>query len=142
MPERTWPPMQRRLARAVRAVAYTAAAGAGFAVLIVPGGLIADDLGVVWSYALGALALMASATALVGLASFRWRLEWVATSQAFVPFSVYTGLQWMMVYRHGEGELGVAFLLTFVSATLFARIVDLWIFSLSTEAAQTARGQE
>lgn len=138
MPDRDWPPMQRHLARGVRAAMYLTAATAGGAVIAWPPAVLTAQLGAWWVHALGALALAAGALAFVGALAWRWHLEWVAGCQLAGAYTVYTALQWIVVARQGGGHLATALLLTALTAAILARAVDLWVFSLTATRGRAA----
>lgn len=135
-PDHDWPPRQRRLARLVRAMMYATAAAAGAAVLVWPPSALTAQLGVSWVHALGALAFVSGATTMGAALRWRWQLEWVAVSQLTGAYTVYTGLEWLVVGHQGGGHLATALILTAFTAALAARAIDLWVFSLTTSRAR------
>lgn len=140
MPDSDWPPLQRRLARTARGVMYGCAATAGAAVMMWPPATLTRQLGPVWVYALGAIALVAGATALAAVAAHRWHLEWVAVWQIAGAYIVYTGLEWALVTTAWPHRgIGTAMILTALVACLVGRALDLWVFSLTVGQARTAR---
>lgn len=140
MPDRDWPPVQRRLARILRAIVYACAAGAGLAVATLPPPSLSAELGTGWATSLGALAFVAGVTAFAASIAYLWQIEWLAAVQTAGAFATYTVLQWLLVARTGDGGYAAAaLLLTAMTAALGGRAVDLWVFSVRTRHARESR---
>lgn len=133
-----WPPTQRHLARTARAVMYATTAAAGLAIITWPPTALTALVGAGWVHAIGALTVAAGLTALVASARWRWHLEWVAVCQLAGAEAVSAALQWLLVGRGGGGHLATALILTALTAALAARVVDLWVFSLTSVKGHTA----
>lgn len=131
MPDRDWPPTQRRLARLLRTVAYTLAAAAGAAVLLDPPRVA--EAHPAWALVLAWMATGPGVVAATGAAIHRWKVEWVAVwfvATAYLGYGILAGV---------AGDEGLAAALQLSAVLLSTRGVDLWVFSLQLSRARTAR---
>lgn len=133
MPDRDWPPVQRRLARTLRTLMYTAAVGAGAAVVGNPPP-VTGDVHPVWALALSIVAVAAGSVAATGAAWHRWQVEWVASWFVATAFLGYAFME-----AHPGRDYATAAALTVAGLGCAARSVDLWVFSLSASRARSAR---
>lgn len=133
MPDRDWPPLQRRLARVLRTGMYTAAAVAGAAIVANPPPL-AGDVHPVWAVSLSLVAVVMGSVAAVGSAFHRWQVEWVACWFVATAFLGYAIME-----AHPSRDYATAFALAAAGLACAARAVDLWVFSLNASRARIAR---
>lgn len=139
MPDRDWPPLPRRIARTLRSAAYGFSALAGLGVLVVKPGVVVSQATGLWVGIMGTVALVCGLIAFVGAAAHWWQVEWVALWPVGAAFSGYAVLDWI---RAGSGEfaaLAEAALLTVAASLVFARGLDLLVFSLQVREAREAR---
>lgn len=131
MPDRDWPPMQRRLARIIRTAAYTAAALAGAEVLI--GQPTDNGVSIGWAVVMSALAFTSGSVAAVAAAAHRWQVEWVAVAFVTAAFYGYAVMEWTV------GHTATAAALAYGGGLSAARFVDLWVFSVTAVRVRRAR---
>lgn len=134
----SWPPLQRRLARGARGVAYLAVALSGVAVLVHPPTLASVYLGGWLVIVIGWVALLGGGVSLVGTLFHRWQIEWVAVWWAATAFGGYATLAWTLV-ANGYSQLGSAASTTVAGCLLVGRGIDLWVFSLQVGRTRKLR---
>jgi hypothetical protein len=130
-PDRDWPPMQRWLARLLRTLAYLLAAASAGAVLLTAHEPV--SAGSAWAAGLATAALLSGTGAAVAAALHNWHIEWVSAmflATAFLVYGIIEGL---------AGNTATAGALQANALLIFARCVDLWVFSLSARAARRRR---
>lgn len=139
MPDRDWPPLQRRIARTIRGAAYTFAATAGTLITIHPPGPVLRELGHGWAEGIGTLAALSGLVALVAVLRHNWHAEWVAAWGVAAAFGGYTVIDWGFVAAGDHHRAAEASALTVATLFILARCVDLWVFSLTVVALREAR---
>jgi hypothetical protein len=139
MPDRDYPPLQRRIAQTLRALAYLLAVVAGSGVLLFRPGAVNDTLSNGLVISLGAMALLAGVAALIGAALHQWQIEWVAAAPLGAAFGGYALLDLYWVTQGSWGSLAQGAALGLCSCLILARGVDLWVFSLTARAIRARR---
>ena len=139
MPDRNWPPLQRRIARVLRAGVYAFAAAAGTLITLFPPDPVIDALGHGWAEGIGGLAGLSGLLALVAVLAHNWHLEWVGAWGAAAAFAGYTVIDWGFVAAGDYHRAAEASALTVATLLLLARCVDLWVFSMTVVALREAR---
>lgn len=139
MPDRDWPPAPRLAARVLRSSSYLLAALAGAGVLAFRPAIAYDGASVAWVAALAWVAILAGAVSFVGAAAHRWRVEWVALWPAGAALAGYSVLGWIRVGQGSVTALAEAAALGSLAALIFARGIDLLVFSMELRAVRRRR---
>jgi hypothetical protein len=139
MPDRDWPPIQRRIARGLRVGAFVFVAIAGAAVLRWKPSAVTEAATTTGLGVLGILAIVSGLVGAVAVALHLWHVEWVAVWFMAAAFGGYTALDWALVISGELGQLAESAALTVAVGLLLARGVDLWVFSLDASQAKRAR---
>lgn len=132
MPDRDWPPAQRRLARILRAAMYVFAVIAGAAVLAGPP-VAGGPVDPIWAVGLSLTAVAAGTAAAIGVVVRSWHVEWVAAPLVATPFAGYA------ILEAASGDPAVGAALAVAGTACAARAVDLWVFSLTAGRIRQAR---
>ena len=133
MPDRDWPPLHRRLARFLGALAYGCVATSGTGVLVDPPEWT-SRAALVTVTALSLLALASGVLAALAVTLHNWHAEFVAVwflAAATAGFAV-------IVWAGGSSFAGAA-LLTSIPLFCLLRGVQLWVFSLDARFARRQR---
>lgn len=106
------PTRARRVVKTVLVTAWALSACAGITTLLMPTSPALAALGPFWSYLSGMLLLISTLVAAVGVATSRYRWEWVAAWAAATAAVPYTLTLWGLVIAVSPDRMTAAFLTT------------------------------
>lgn len=106
------PPRQRRIVKTVLAAAWGFSGLAGVTTLLLPTSPALSALGSFWSYMSGTALFISALVAAVGVATARYRWEWVAAWGAAAALGPYTLTLWGLVVSVASDRMTAALLTT------------------------------
>ena len=106
------PTKQRRIVKTVLSAAWSFSAAAGVTTLLMPTSPALASLGSVWAYIFGAILFVSALVAAVGVATARYRWEWVAAWVASASIVPYTLTVWGLTISVAPDRMTAALLTT------------------------------
>jgi hypothetical protein len=106
------PTNSRRLVKLVLSLAWSFAGGAGLSSVLRAPISYVRELGQMWTLVFGAILVIATLCAVIGVTTGRYRWEWTASYLASASLVPYAGVLWATVLLGHPSTLPQAFLVT------------------------------